>query len=66
MLAYYFYYKESIMKELVFAVISICLSSGDCQKHEMKVESRVCQLRQVQAKVPMDGEWKDATINFKC
>ena len=54
------------MKELVFAVISICLSSGDCQTHQMKVEPRVCQLRQVHAKVPMDGEWKDATINFKC
>jgi hypothetical protein len=54
------------MKELVFAVISICLSSGECQKHQLKVDPKVCHLRQVAAKVPMDGEWKDAVINFKC
>ena len=54
------------MKELVFAVISICLSSGECETHQMKVEARVCQMKSVQAQVPMNGEWKDATVKFKC
>ena len=40
------------MKELVFAVISICLQSGECETHQMKVEPRVCHLRSVQAQVP--------------
>ena len=40
------------MKELVFAVISICLQSGECETHQMKVEPRVCHLKSVQAQVP--------------
>ena len=66
MWAYYFYYKESSMKELVFAIISICLSTGECEKHQVKIEPKVCQLKSSLAKVPMDGEWKDATVTFKC
>ena len=38
------------MKDLVFAVISICLSSGHCETHQVKVEPKVCHLRQVQAR----------------
>ncbi len=41
------------MKDLVFAVISICLQSGECETHQMKVEPRVCHLKSVQAQVPM-------------
>jgi hypothetical protein len=54
------------MKELVFAVISICLQSGDCETHQVKIEPRVCQLKTVKAQVPVMGEWKDATVRFKC
>ena len=54
------------MKELVFAVISICLHTGECETHQMKVEARVCQLKTVKAQVPFAGEWKDATVHFKC
>ena len=62
----YFYYKESNMKELVFAVISICLHSGECEKHQVKIEPKVCHLKSSQAQVPILGEWKDATVTFKC
>ena len=54
------------MKELVFAVISICLNTGECQTHQMNVEPSVCHLKSVQSQVPMNGEWKDATVTFKC
>jgi hypothetical protein len=54
------------MKELVFAIISICLNTGECETHQMKVEPRVCQLHSVKAQVPMGGDWKDATVKFKC
>jgi hypothetical protein len=54
------------MKELVFAVISICLQSGECETHQVKIEPKVCQLKSVQAQVPMDGVWKEATVRFKC
>ena len=54
------------MKELVFAVISVCLTTGECETHQMKVETKVCKLGTVQAQVPQAGEWKDATVKFKC
>lgn len=54
------------MNHLVFAVISICLNTGECQTHQMKVEPRVCQMKTVRAQVPMNGEWQDATVKFKC
>ena len=54
------------MKELVFAVISICLNTGECETHQVKIEPRVCHLKSVQAQVPFGGEWKDATVRFKC
>lgn len=54
------------MNNLVFAIISICLNTGECETHQMKVEPRVCQLKTVRAQVPMSGEWKDATVKFKC
>ena len=54
------------MKELVFAVISICLHSGECETHQVKIEPKVCHLRSSQAQVPMNGEWKNATVTFKC
>jgi len=54
------------MKELVFAVISICLHSGECEKHEVKIEPKVCNLKSSHAQVPILGEWKDATVTFKC
>ena len=54
------------MKELVFAVISVCLSTGECETHQMKVEPKVCKLGTVQAQVPQSGEWKEATVHFKC
>ena len=54
------------MKELVFAVISICLQSGECETHQMKVEPRVCHLKSVQAQVPQGGAWQNATVTFKC
>ncbi len=54
------------MKELVFAVISICLHSGECETHQVKIEPKVCQLKTAQAQVPVAGEWKDATVRFKC
>ena len=57
---------EYNMKELVFAVISICLQSGECETHQMKVEPKVCKMGTVQAQVPQNGEWKDATVHFKC
>lgn len=54
------------MKELVFALISVCLNTGECEKHQMRVETKVCKLGTVQAQVPQNGEWKDATVTFKC
>lgn len=54
------------MKELVLAVISICLNTGECETHQLKVESKVCQIKSTQAQVPMNGEWKDAIVRFKC
>ena len=54
------------MKELVFAVISICLHSGECETHQVKIEPKVCHLKSSQAPVPYGGEWKDATVTFKC
>jgi len=54
------------MKELVAAVISICLHTGECEKHEIKIEPKVCYLKSAKAKVNMFGEWKDATVYFKC
>ena len=54
------------MKELVFAVISICLHSGECETHQVKIEPKVCHIRSSQAQVPMNGEWKNATVTFKC
>jgi hypothetical protein len=54
------------MKELVVAVISICLQSGQCEHHEVKIEPKVCHLKSSHAQVPMMGEWKDATVYFKC
>ena len=54
------------MKELAFAIISICLNTGECETHQVRIESKVCQLRTVKAQVPMAGEWKDATVKFKC
>jgi hypothetical protein len=57
---------EHNMKELVFAVISICLHSGECETHQVKIEPKVCQLKTAQAQVPVAGEWKDATVRFKC
>ena len=54
------------MKELVFAVISVCLTTGECETHQMKVETKVCKLGTVQAQVPQGGEWKDAIVRFKC
>jgi hypothetical protein len=54
------------MKELVFAVISICLHSGECERHEVKIEPKVCNLKSSQAQVHMFGEWKNATVTFKC
>jgi hypothetical protein len=54
------------MKTLVFAVISICLQTGECETHQVKVEPKVCALKSSQAQVPMNGEWKDATVRFKC
>jgi hypothetical protein len=54
------------MKELVFAIISICLQSGECEKHQVKIEQKVCHLKSAQAQVPVMGEWKDAIVTFKC
>lgn len=54
------------MKELMFAVISICLNTGGCETHQVRVEPKVCHLKSVQAQVPFAGEWKPATIYFKC
>lgn len=54
------------MKELVFAIISVCLSTGDCETHQMKIETKVCKLGSAQARALMNGEWKDATVHFKC
>jgi hypothetical protein len=54
------------MKELVFAVISICLHTGECETHQLKVEPKVCKLGVTQAQVPLNGEWKEATVKFKC
>lgn len=54
------------MKELVFAVISICLSTGECETHQLKVEQKVCQLKSAKAEVLMNGEWKEAIVRFKC
>ena len=54
------------MKELVFAAISICLHSGECETHQVRIEPKVCNIRSSQAQVPMNGEWKNATVTFKC
>lgn len=54
------------MKELIFCVISVCLTSGECETHQLKVEQKVCKLGTVQAQVPHGGEWKEATVTFKC
>jgi len=54
------------MKELIFAIISVCLSTGECERHQMRVEAKVCKLGTVTAQVPHGGEWRDATVTFKC
>lgn len=54
------------MVNFVFAVISICLQSGECETHQVKIEPKACQLKTVQAQVPVNGEWKNATVRFKC
>lgn len=56
------------MKSLVFAVMSICVGVPDCsvkqEWHDMKIEKKDCGVHKAQ--VPVNGEWVDSEIRFKC
>ena len=56
------------MKELVFALMTVCVGLPDCsthkEQHQLKIERKDCGTHR--ALMPANGEWVDSEIRFKC
>lgn len=52
------------MKTLVMATLYICLSNGQCEEKQVRIEN--CKTEQHRAEVPLNGAWQPATIGVKC
>lgn len=56
------------MKELVFAVMTMCVGLPDCdvhkEQHQLKIERKDCGTHKTQ--MPVNGEWVDSEIRVKC
>jgi hypothetical protein len=56
------------MKELILAVMTVCIGTPDCsvkhEQHDVKIEKKDCGVHRYQ--VPVNGEWVESEIRFKC
>ena len=56
------------MKELVFAVMTMCVGLPNCdvhkEQHQLKIERKDCGTHKTQ--MPVNGEWVDSEIRVKC
>jgi hypothetical protein len=54
------------MKALVMATLYVCLSNGQCEQKQIRVDPRACRVGQYTAEVPLNGEWHPAKVGVKC
>lgn len=56
------------MKELVFAVMTMCVGLPNCdvhkEQHQLRIERKDCGTHKTQ--MPVNGEWVDSEIRVKC
>ena len=52
------------MKALVMATLYICLSNGQCEEKQLRIED--CKPQVHKAEVPINGEWHPAKVGLKC
>ncbi len=51
---------------LVMATLFMCLASGQCEQHHVRIDPKACKAGTYEAEVNVNGEWHPAKIGIRC
>lgn len=47
------------------ATVSLCITGGECERNQIQIDRHACN-KSYKAQVPINGEWKPATVSVGC